>query len=291
MDRFIRTNGIQLHYLEHPGDGPPIVLLPGLTANAHAFDGLVQAGLSPRFHALALDLRGRGLSDAPQHGYTMADHAADVIGLLDTLDLEQPALAGHSFGGLLTFYLAARYPARISQLIILDAAMSNATPATRAAIQPSLDRLGRVLPSWETYLDAIKQAPYFQGWWDPAIESYYRADVRVNQDGSAQARSRPEVIGAAMDGVIAEDWPTHLAAIRQPTILFQAPGPYGPPGAPPILSAEQARATIERLAGCRYVEVPGNHMTMLYGAGARRFVEEITAFLPEESAKGAGHDE
>ena len=39
MDRFIRTNGIQLHYLERPGDEPSIVLLPGLTANAHAFDG------------------------------------------------------------------------------------------------------------------------------------------------------------------------------------------------------------------------------------------------------------
>ena len=34
MDQFIRANGLQLHYLEHSGDGPLIVLLPGLTANA-----------------------------------------------------------------------------------------------------------------------------------------------------------------------------------------------------------------------------------------------------------------
>ena len=283
MDRFIRTNGLQLHYLEHLGGAPLIVLLPGLTANAHAFDGLIQAGLSPRFRVLALDLRGRGLSDAPAEGYTMANHAADVIGLLDALGIERATIAGHSFGGLLTFYLAAHYPARVTRLIVLDAAMSNATPATRAAIQPSLDRLGRVLPSWDTYLDAIKQAPYFDGWWDPAIESYFRADVRLSEDGSVQSRSRPEVIGAAMDGVIAEDWQAHLAAIRQPAILFQAPGAYGPAGAPPILSAEQAQATIARLADCRFVEVPGNHMTMLYGAGARRIVAEITAFLGHES--------
>jgi len=224
MDRFIRTNGLQLHYLEHLGGAPLIVLLPGLTANAHVFDGLIQAGLSPRFRVLALDLRGRGLSDAPAEGYTMANHAADVIGLLDALGIERATIAGHSFGGLLTFYLAAHYPARVTRLIVLDAAMSNATPATRAAIQPSLDRLGRVLPSWDTYLDAIKQAPYFDGWWDPAIESYFRADVRVSEDGSVQSRSHPEVIGAAMDGVIAEDWQAHLAAIRQPAILFQAPG-------------------------------------------------------------------
>lgn len=37
----------------------------------------------------------------------MADHAADVIGLLDVLDIERATLAGHSFGGLLAFYLAA----------------------------------------------------------------------------------------------------------------------------------------------------------------------------------------
>jgi pimeloyl-ACP methyl ester carboxylesterase len=284
MDRFIRTNGLQLHYLERSGDGPLIVLLPGLTANAHAFDGLVQAGLSPRFHTLALDLRGRGLSDAPAYGYTMADHAADVIGLLDALGIAQVAFAGHSFGGLLTYYLAARYPARVTRLIILDAAMSNATPATRTAIQPSLDRLGRVLPAWETYLDTIKRAPYFDGWWDPAIESYFRADVRSNADGSIQARSRPEAIGAAMDGVIAENWQAHLALIRQPAILFQAPGAYGPPGTPPIVSAEQAQATLERLADCRFVEVAGNHMTMLYGAGARRIVEAITTFMRDERA-------
>src|SRR5262245_50949654 len=120
MDRFIRTNGIQLHYLEHPGDDPSIVLLPGLTANAHVFDGLVRAGLSPRFRALALDLRGRGLSDAPTDGYTMADHAADVIGLLDALGIERATLAGHSFGGFLTFYLAANFPDRVARLIILD---------------------------------------------------------------------------------------------------------------------------------------------------------------------------
>jgi pimeloyl-ACP methyl ester carboxylesterase len=282
MDRFIRANGIQLHYLQHPGGDPSIVLLPGLTANAHGFDGLVQAGLSPRFRALALDLRGRGLSDAPTSGYTMADHAADVIGLLDALGIERATLAGHSFGGFLTFYLAANFPARVARLIILDAGMAMATPATRAAIQPSLDRLGQVLPSWEAYLDAIKRAPYYDGWWDPTIESYYRADVRVGEDGSVQARSRPEVIAAAMDGLIAEDWQSHLAAIRQPAILFQAPGAYGPPGTPPILSAEQAQATIERLVDCYSVEVPGNHMTMLYGAGAQRIVAGITAFLHDE---------
>jgi hypothetical protein len=82
-----------------------------------------------------------------------------------------------------------------------------------------------------------------------------------------------------MDGVLAEDWPRHLAAIRRPAILFQSPGAYGPPGAPPILSADQAQTTAAMLASCRIVQTPGNHMTMLYGEGARRIVEGIAAFV------------
>ncbi len=280
MNKCIHANGINLHYLDHPGNGPLMVLLPGLTANCYAFDGLIQAGLCPRLHVLAPDLRGRGLSDKPANAYTMADHAADVISMLDALGHERVVMGGHSFGGLLTFYLAAHYPERIERVISIDAALAATLPRTRELIQPSLARLGQTYPSWEHYLALIKQAPYFSGWeWDPTVESYYRADVHVNPNGMVQARAHPEHIAAAIEGVLAEDWLAILRTVRQPVLLLQAPEPYGPPGTPPIVSAEQAQETVQYLANCRYVQVPGNHMTMLYGRGARQIVAEITAFL------------
>jgi pimeloyl-ACP methyl ester carboxylesterase len=98
----VRVNDIQLHYLDHPGGDPPLVLMPGLTANAYSFDGLINAGLSSALRVLALDLRGRGLSDKPDSGYSMADHAADVLGLLNALEFQRVVLGGHSFWGLLT---------------------------------------------------------------------------------------------------------------------------------------------------------------------------------------------
>lgn len=280
-DRFEHTNGITLHTVEHPGGQPTLVLMPGLTANARAFDGLVQAGLSPRFRVLALDLRGRGQSDAPVDGYRMADHAADVLGLLDALGLERAVLVGHSFGGLLGLYLAATAPDCVERLVVLDAGLSTAHPRVREQIQPSLARLGQVYPSWEAYLALLKQAPYFDGWWNPTIESYFQADVRTNDDGTVQARSRPDVIEAAMEGILAEDWRAHLTAVRQPVLLINATGAYGPPGAPPILSREDALATTAALADARYIEVPGNHITMLYGASARQIVDEIAAFAAQ----------
>jgi pimeloyl-ACP methyl ester carboxylesterase len=278
MDQFVRTNHIQLHYVDHPGGEPPIILMPGITANAHSFDGIVQAGLSPRFHVLAVDLRGRGLSDKPPAGYSMADHAADILGFLDSLEFKKVVLGGHSFGALLTYYISAHYPERVDKLVLMDAAAS-LHPRVRELIKPSLDRLGRILPSWEAYLQAMKQAPQFNGWWDPAIESYYRADVKINADGTVQARSRPENIAEALDKVLEEPWHQHLAKIKQPAILLNALGGYGPPGTPPVLPYEQAQETVRALKDCRYVEIPGNHLTMLYGEGAKRMVEAITDFI------------
>ena len=109
VGRYATTNGIRLHYLDHGGQGPVLVLAPGLTANAHSFDGLMHAGLAEVARVIALDLRGRGESDAPPSGYAMEDHARDVLGLLDALGLERVVMGGHSFGGLLTYWLAANH--------------------------------------------------------------------------------------------------------------------------------------------------------------------------------------
>ncbi len=64
---FASTNNIRIHYLDYAGSNPPMVLMPGLTDNAHSFGGLIHAGLNKGRRVLTLDLRGRGLSDKTQH--------------------------------------------------------------------------------------------------------------------------------------------------------------------------------------------------------------------------------
>ena len=280
MNHCVPTNGINLHYLDYPGGEPLLVLLHGLSANARCFDGLIEAGLSPRFRVLSVDLRGRGLSDKPATGYSIAEHAQDIIGLLDSLGLDRVVMGGHSYGAFITYYVAAHWPERVSRLVLMDAAASM-HPRTRELIQPSLDRLGQVVPSWEAYIGAIRQAPYVAGEWNPQLEGFYRADVEVNDDGSVQARSKPAAIAEAADKALAEPWADYLAHIRQPAILFNALGEYGPPGSPPLLPRENAMQTVHALADCRYVEVPGNHLTMLFGAGARTIVDGVTEFVTQ----------
>ena len=285
-DRYVETNGIRLHYLDHPGPAPTLVLAPGLTANAHSFDGLVGAGLAEVAHVLALDLRGRGESDQPGSGYAMEDHARDVLGLLDALGLRRVVMGGHSFGGLLTYWLAAYHPERVERCVVLDAP-AQVDPGVVEQIKPSLARLGTVYASWEEYLAFVKAMPYFDAdGWSPEIEGYYRADVRVGPDGRVEARSRPDHIHAAVEGTLDVDWPATVARVAQRTLLLRAPGNFGPPGSPPILSRENAERTVALLANGELEEGVGNHLTFMFGDGARVLTEHIARFLAPVPASG-----
>ena len=283
-DRYVETNGIRLHYLDHAGDGPTLVLAPGLSANAHSFDGLMRAGLGDVAHVLALDLRGRGESDAPPTGYAMDDHARDVIGLLDALDLDRVVMGGHSFGGLLTYWLAANHPERVERCVVLDAP-AGVSPTIMEQIEPSLGRLGHVYASWDEYLTLVRALPYFaEGGWDSDVESYFRADARSLPDGMVQARSLPEHIRAAVALSAAVDWADVARRVEQPTLLLRAPGSFGPPGFPPLLSRADAEATVALMADGRLVDGVGNHITFLFGPGAPVLAGEIAAFLAGEPA-------
>lgn len=281
MHHFIETNGIKLHYLEAgDGAGEPLILLHGLTANATSFNGLIHAGLAENRHVRMIDLRGRGLSDKPESDYRMADHAADIIGLMDALEIDSVVLGGHSFGGLLTLYIAANFPDRVKKLVVIDAAAAAARQEVVEIIRPSLQRLERTVPSKEQFISAMQAAPYFHdGFWDADLEAYYRADIEMLDDGSVRTRSRAAHIGQVIDGVLAEDWFGHLAKIKQPVLLLNASEGLGPAGSAPVLSTEGAMETVNALADCTYQQVSGNHMTMLFGKFAPGIVQAINTFI------------
>lgn len=280
--RFVRTNGLRLHYLESGAGDRTLVLIPGLTANAHSFDGLIAAGLARGLRVLAFDARGRGLSDKPHAGYTMSDHAADVLGALDALGLEQVCLGGHSFGGLLTYCVAANHPERVERAVILDAP-AEIDPAILDQIAPSLARLERVFPSWHEYDELVRSFPYWHGFeWHDEIQAYYRADAEELADGTVKPRCRPEHIRAVIEGELEVDWPHVLRRIVCPTLLIRATEPFGPPGFGPILTAESARRSLALVPGAQLVEVEGNHITMVFEPHAQRVAAAIREFLRTE---------
>lgn len=275
-NHFITTNNINLHFLEFEGDQPAILFMHGLTANAHAFDGLIAAGLSPAFHILSVDLRGRGESDAPDSGYTMKEHANDIIGLMDTLRIEKVILAGHSFGGFLALYIAKFFPDRVDKLILMDAA-ANMHPNTKEMLGPALGRLGQTFESLDAYIQKVKSAPYLQ-FWDENMRSYYRADVKDNPDGTVSCIPQlSHMMEAVIKGSLGEPWIDYLKDVEQEAILINAPGIYTMDAA--LLPEENAIETVELMKNCIYAKVQGNHQTMVYGEGAKEIVSIIKHFL------------
>jgi pimeloyl-ACP methyl ester carboxylesterase len=83
----------------------------------HAFDALPRLGM----RVIAVDLRGFGLSTRVQGlRYSLDAYIADVIALLDQLELDRPAIVGQSMGGGLTLHFALGHPDRASRIVLIN---------------------------------------------------------------------------------------------------------------------------------------------------------------------------
>ena len=122
MPKLVLDSGLSLHY-QQVGDGPDVVMVHGITGNLAVWHLQLVPALSNRFRVLTYDLRGHGYSGTPPSGYSPDDMADDLLGLLDGLELERPALVGHSYGADITLYFAARHPDRVSQVMAIEPAL------------------------------------------------------------------------------------------------------------------------------------------------------------------------
>jgi pimeloyl-ACP methyl ester carboxylesterase len=108
-------SGIKIRVVERgERTSPPVLLVHGWGCSAYVFRDNLPALADAGFRAIAVDLKGHGLSDKPVAAdeYTVDALVEHLLDILDALGLERPALAGHSLGGTLIYHFAARYPQR-----------------------------------------------------------------------------------------------------------------------------------------------------------------------------------
>jgi pimeloyl-ACP methyl ester carboxylesterase len=99
------------------GDGPPLLLIPGLGTDHHAFVWNIRE-LSQRWLCLVLDQRGIGLSDASPGPYDMALLADDAARVIAELAPGGASVFGVSMGGMVAQHLAIRHPALVTALVL-----------------------------------------------------------------------------------------------------------------------------------------------------------------------------
>ena len=119
---FGRFNHQVLHFRdERPDTADAIVLIHALGTNLTIWDQVV-ARLDRDLRILRYDLRGHGLSDAPDGPYAIEDHMDDAVALIEASSIGDAVIVGLSVGGLVAQALAARRPDLARALILCDTA-------------------------------------------------------------------------------------------------------------------------------------------------------------------------
>ncbi len=114
----IKVKGRRVHYLK-AGKGKPVVLVHGGASDSREWRPVMEK-YSDRYTFYAPDLPGFGKSDRDPKGYYLADFSDFLIGFIDLLKLEKPALVAHSLGGRTAMDVALQRPEDISKLILID---------------------------------------------------------------------------------------------------------------------------------------------------------------------------
>ncbi|MGA9565715.1 MAG: alpha/beta hydrolase [Candidatus Korobacteraceae bacterium] len=229
---------------------PPIVMLHGLRAYGQWFEEFAEAAAAD-FYLIAPDQRGRGSTDWAKDGrYDTDAYVADLLQLADNWPLRRFAIVGHSMGGTNAINFAARYPARVSALVIIDSA-------------PELNPLGLARITRE----ASAMPPSFDS--EAAARSYLRAShvgasersittrlarALAEQDGRLVWRLDPAIFPLKPDPP-ERSWAA-LAAIECPTLIVRA-------GDSDLVTIECANRMVQTLKHGEGVSVPNaGHMVL-----------------------------
>jgi pimeloyl-ACP methyl ester carboxylesterase len=151
MDRFVDVPGGRLFAMSE-GAGPPVVLIHAAIADHRAWDamapGLVAAGL----RVVRYDYRGFGESTTEDVDFS---NRADLIAVLDALDVTRAALVGNSRGGLIAFDTAIEFPERVVAAVGVGASVGGFDGQPTAAEMDLFEEASRIMAAPKPDLDAI----------------------------------------------------------------------------------------------------------------------------------------
>jgi pimeloyl-ACP methyl ester carboxylesterase len=274
---FQEVNGINLYYVTWGKFTRPeraVMLVHGLTANHQEWAQLGPALAEEGWFTIAPDLRGRGQSDKPPHGYGIPYHVNDLLALCDVLRLSRVQLIGHSLGAQIGYFFAAIHPKRLGRLVVVDAGGRVPADALQA-IAPSLQRLGQVYPSIDAYLEERKRSPVHT--WNAFWDAYYRYDAEIHPDGTVTSRVPRAAIEEEVMVNMTVNADVLLPRIQAPTLITRATLGTLTPDRGFILPAEEAERVRGIIVGSQVVEIPDtNHYTIVL---SEVFTREVLAFL------------
>lgn len=226
--RSVKANGAHLGYLSW-GDGPALILIPGLGESPHIFDHLALA-LSDRFHVIAYARRGTHPSEA-RPPYDTATLTGDLVALMDAIGVTRAHVAGWSMGGTEATALARAFSERVDRIVYLDSydlAVPEFAELTAAVPPDALTIPAEALASADAYRTHLI-ARHFSAVDVAQVDAYLRAQVSPLPDGTVR-RSTPPEVEAALGATIRSDR-RRYEEVRAPALAIFARSAARIPGA------------------------------------------------------------
>ena len=123
VEKSFDTGEVVLNYAEGPNNGPPLVLLHGVTSRWQTFNPIINEFIN-RWHIYALDFRGHGKSGRTPEKYGLRYHYNDTVKFITQVVREPSVIFGHSLGGRTALILAANNPYITRAIILGDISLS-----------------------------------------------------------------------------------------------------------------------------------------------------------------------
>ena len=265
----IQANGLSIEVdIQGPADGAPLVLLMGLGMQLIGWPEPFVEMLTQRGRrVIRLDNRDAGLSQGFDYlgtpnvawaalryalrlpvrsAYTIADMAADTIGVLDALGIDRAHIVGASMGGMIAQHMAAQHPQRVSALTLMmttSGARSLPKPSAKARAA-MLDRRGLNAKNVEAVVDRLERVFTVIG--SPAYrpaDAQAREVFRARLRASVQRAYRPAGVARQLIAVVADgDRSRLLARITAPTRIVHG-------AADPLIRVASAHDLRDKIGG------------------------------------------
>lgn len=241
--RFARSGGEQIAY-RVLGAGPEVwVLVMGLGGRSADWGAAFPAELARLGRVVLLDNRGTGASSQPSTPWSMEDMAADVVAVMDSLELERARVLGLSMGGMIAQELALAHPERVERVALMSTHAGGPQPPRPPEI------LEIFMPPRGTSMEALtRQAmrlitgPGFAEAHPELVEELVRR---------ALAEPTPKrTFLAQVQAILGSDRRQRLRGLRTPALVLHGTEDT-------LIPVESGRELARAIPGARLVELPG----------------------------------
>lgn len=255
------------------GEGPDVVLIPGLSSSPAAWESTVAAVPGYRYHLVHVSGFGGRAPGANATGPVVAPVAEEIARYMKETGLEKPAIVGHSLGGTWAMMVAARHPDLASRVMVVDmfpflGAMFGGPAATPETLKPIAEQMRSAIAG---ATGDPRRANI-----DQMIATMVRTETMRARAAQDSLASDAAVSGQAMHDLILADLRPEIASIKVPLSVLWV----RPPNAP-VTEEQMAQFYALSYAGvpqAKLVRIPNAYHFIMWDE-PEAFRKELRAFL------------